>query len=113
MFLTNPHPASFLQRRVPALLKPIVELESEAAGTAHVADFANARACRVRGLGSALLRSAQSSCRKRGMSLLVASGNDAAKGFYSRFGYQETARRLYLDAKFRVTGKDWVVKTKD
>lgn len=81
---------------LPALLRPLVELEYQAPGSLYInalAVFAPYRSC---GIGATFLTIAEEQARNAGcaeVSLQVFAENEGACRFYRRAGYQMVARR--------------------
>jgi ribosomal protein S18 acetylase RimI-like enzyme len=100
---------------MPAMFRPLQELENLAAGTWYVNVLAVLPEYRGRGLGSDLLRIADDTGRrlgKRGMSVIVSDANTGARRLYERFGYREAARRKMVKEDWVNEGADWVLLTK-
>lgn len=97
---------------VTACFKPLKELEDEAEGTAHVSYLCTLDNWRGRGIGSALLRFAESRRGPKGMSVIVASSNSGARALYRRFGYIETSRRPMVMPDGRTLGDEWILMFK-
>ena len=100
---------------MPALFRPLQELENLAPGTWYVNVLAVLPEYRGLGLGSDLLRLANDTGRKlgkRGMSVIVSDANTGARRLYERFGYRETARRKMVKEHWINEGKAWVLLTK-
>ena len=108
---TAPEPVSLAD--LPPLVRPIVELEAEAAGTGHVQFLSVAESLRGRGVGTALLRFAERWRGPRGMSLIVADSNASARRLYAGHGYTDAARRPVVTAEgWRAAGVDWILMRK-
>ncbi len=100
---------------LPELVRPLVELESCAAGSWYVNALAAFPQFRNRGLGSLLLREADRLTKRSGakiVSLIVAEENDGAMRLYLRNGYREAARRPLVPFPGLGHGGDWVLMTK-
>lgn len=93
-------------------LKPIQELEAMAEGTAHVSFLCTIDSWRGQGIGSALLRFAETRRGPKGMSIIVASANNGARSLYQRFGYREAERRPMIMPDGRHRGDDWILMLK-
>ena len=81
---------------LPALLRPLVELEAEVPGSFYINALAVHAPYRNQGLGSDLLMVAEARARDAGcveLSLQVFAENEAALRFYLRHGYEVVARR--------------------
>ena len=81
---------------LPALLRPLVELEAEVPGSFYINALAVHAPYRNQGLGSDLLVVAEARARDAGcreLSLQVFAENEAALRFYLRHGYEVVARR--------------------
>ena len=88
-----PAPDPAARAALPAMVRPLVELEAEAAETTYVGALSVLEDERGRGVGSALLSHAERGRSQKGMSLFVLDHNLAARRLYERNGYAETARR--------------------
>lgn len=82
--------------RCPDVVRPLLELEAEAPGAWYVNAVATVPAHRGQGVGTRLLRLAETLARDTGaasIALIVAEGNAAAVRLYDRLGYRTVARR--------------------
>ncbi|MBC2834554.1 GNAT family N-acetyltransferase [Paragemmobacter straminiformis] len=95
-----------------SFMGPLEELECAAHGTAHVAYLCTVDSARGQGIGSALLRFAESRRTEQGLTLVVASSNYGARALYQRHGYSETMRRPMILANGHVNGHDWILMRK-
>ncbi|MEM8849539.1 MAG: GNAT family N-acetyltransferase [Pseudomonadota bacterium] len=77
---------------VPPLLRPLCALEAEVAGTRYINVLAVCAQARRRGVASALIADVAART-DRDMTLIMASGNDAARAFYVLQGFEEVTRR--------------------
>lgn len=93
-------------------LAPLLELEAEAAGTAHIAYICTLDGWRGQGIGSAMMRFSESFRGRNGMSVVVSSANRSARSLYERFGYSERSRRSFLLPNGQRNGDDWVLMCK-
>lgn len=90
--LVDGAPAGFLSVR-PAPLPPVFV----GSRTAEITDLGVTRACRRRGVGRALWRSALAWARERGfeeIELGVVAGNDGARRFWAAAGFVPKSERL-------------------
>lgn len=100
---------------LPALVRPLVELESIAPASWYVNALAAFPKYRNKGLGTLLLAEAERIARRTkapSLSLIVADQNEGAKRLYLRCGYRETARRLLVPFPGLGHGGDWVLMMK-
>lgn len=100
---------------LPALVRPLVELESIAPASWYVNALAAFPQYRNRGLGSLLLVEAERIARAvqaPSVSLIVADANEGAKRLYLRTGYVEMARRPLVPFPGLRHRGDWVLLTK-
>lgn len=100
---------------VPAVIRPLMELEQQAAGYWYVNVLAVYREFRGRGLGTLLLRQADQigkAAGAAGAALIVASGNEGAERLYRRAGFDEVARKKAVDYPGGRNGQDWILMTK-
>jgi len=100
---------------MPAVFRPLQELENLAPGTWYVNVLAVLPAQRGKGLGGRLLEAAdalgRASC-KRGMSVIVSDANPGARRLYERCGYREAGSRPMVKEGWRNDGRNWVLLTK-
>jgi ribosomal protein S18 acetylase RimI-like enzyme len=100
---------------LPAMIRPLVELESCAPGSWYINALAAFPAFRNRGLGTLLLNEAEKRTRMadaKVVSLIVAEENAVAMRLYGQTGYREAARRLLVPFPGLGHGGDWVLMTK-
>jgi ribosomal protein S18 acetylase RimI-like enzyme len=100
---------------MPAMFRPLQELENLAPGTWYVNVLAVRPAFRSKGLGTALLGVADETSRrlgKRGMSVIVSDDNRGARRLYERRGYREAASRPMVKDDWVNDGQSWVLLTK-
>ncbi|MDU8912797.1 N-acetyltransferase [Aestuariicoccus sp. MJ-SS9] len=100
---------------VPALFRPLQELENEAPDTWYVNVVACYPAHRGQGHGSRLLSLADRIAQAEGMermSVIVAGDNMGARRLYERHGYGETARRACIRDGWQTATEEWVLLTK-
>lgn len=100
---------------LPDLVRPLVELESEAPGSWYVNALALFPEYRGRGLGSQLLAEAEriaGHLRGSTLSIIVADQNEGAKRLYLRTGYRAVARRPLVAFPGLPHTGDWVLMTK-
>ena len=99
---------------LPAFVETLVELEAMVPGHWYVNILATYPEHRGHGIGKALLTHAESVARTteaRGMAIIVASENRAARRLYESVGYTEKARRPSVAPADHHAG-DWVLLTK-
>lgn len=109
VFYHPPVPGSAVAGPVQDFFRPIYELEALGAGTGHISYLCTIDSWRGKGIGSALLRFAETRRGPRGMSVVVASSNDGARALYNRFGYAEVDRRPMIMQDGRHHGHDWIL----
>jgi len=100
---------------LPPLFAPLQELEDMAPGTWYVNVLATYPEYRGKGCGSELLSIAEDIARdtgKRGLSIIVADTNEAARRLYERKGYREKAHRPLVKEQFQHPGENWVLLVK-
>ena len=93
-------------------LKPLQELERLAAGTTHISYLCTIDSWRGEGIGSALMRFAETCRGPRRMSIIVASSTNGARALYNRLGYSAAERRPMILANGRPNGADWTLMFK-
>lgn len=100
---------------LPALFRPLQELENEALESWYVNVLACYPAQRGQGLGSRLLEIADRIGRAEGlrrMSVIVAGDNAGARRLYERHGYAETGSRPCIRDGWRTDTERWVLLMK-
>ena len=101
---------------MPAMIRPLQELENLAPGTWYVNVLAILPLHRNSGLGTRLLGLAEELGRaagKRGMSVIVSDANPGARRLYERCGYTEAGTRPMVKEDWVNEGRNWVLLTKD
>ncbi len=101
---------------MPALFRPLQELENEALDSWYVNVLACYPECRGQGYGSLLLKAAEDIAREaslRRMSVIVADTNRGAKRLYERFGCREVAKRRCERGDWQTDTEHWVLLIKD
>ncbi|MGY6519366.1 MAG: N-acetyltransferase family protein [Lysobacteraceae bacterium] len=110
-----PDPGESHADGVPAVVRPLLELESLAPGSWYINAVATAPGHRGRGVGSQLMawaeRLAQAS-DARSLSLIVAEANAGACRLYARLGYQVAARRPIVAFPGCPHAGDWLLMVK-
>ena len=99
---------------MPAMFRPLQELENLAPGTWYVNVLAVLPAFRNKGLGTELLGLAERAGRglgKRGLSLIVSEANTGARRLYKRNGFRETATRPMVKEGWVNAGQNWLLLT--
>jgi ribosomal protein S18 acetylase RimI-like enzyme len=100
---------------MPAMFRPMQELENLAPGTWYVNVLAVLPSFRSHGFGTALLGLADDTGRtlaKRGMSVIVSDANAGGRRLYKRCGYREAARRPMVKDGWINDGQNWLLLTK-
>ena len=100
---------------LPELIRPLIQLESQAPGSWYINAIATAESCRGRGIASQLMQEAESLARKDGattMSLIVASENTTARSIYLHKGYEVTSSLPVVDYPGAMHGGDWELMIK-
>ena len=100
---------------MPAMFRPLQELENLAPGSWYVNVLAVLPGFRGRGLGRRLLEAADAIGREAGaraMSIIVADANEGARRLYARMGYAEVARRTMVKEGWTSAGTAFVLLTK-
>jgi ribosomal protein S18 acetylase RimI-like enzyme len=100
-----------------AAYQPVLQLEAMARGCWFLMAIAVYVEFRRKGLGTALLRSAEAearSCRVSRMALTVSSSNDAARRLYDRSGFAEWSRRKrHDDGLSPGDAAEWILLAKE
>ena len=101
---------------VPAVMRPVIELESLVPGSWFVKALALLPDYRGRGLGSELLGLARTLAmdgEARKLSLIVAADNEGACRLYQRSGYRAIAQRPVVDFPGAPHGGVWSLMVQD
>jgi ribosomal protein S18 acetylase RimI-like enzyme len=97
----------------PGLFAPLQRLENRALGTHYVNVLATYPAFRRRGVGWALLEeAARRGEGARGLSLVVADRNAAARRLYDRFGFAAIAEEPIEAEDWQTDSRHWVLMLK-
>lgn len=100
---------------MPAMFKPLQELENLAPSTWYVNVLAVRPPHRGKGLGGVLLARAQEIGRglgKRGLSVIVSDGNLGARRLYQRVGYEQRSALPMVKDDWANDGHNWVLMTR-
>lgn len=101
---------------IPAVVRPLLELESLAPGSWYVNAVATDPAYRGQGLGHQLMELAEqlaSEANAKALSLIVAEQNDLARRLYEKIGYHTIARRPIVQFPGCPHTGDWILMKKD
>ncbi len=104
-----------LPEDMPAMFRPLQELENLAPGSWYVNVLAVMPEHRGKGLGTRLLRLADDIGRADGkpmMSVIVSDANTGARRLYERCSYTQAARRGMVKEDWINAGRNWVLLTK-
>jgi ribosomal protein S18 acetylase RimI-like enzyme len=101
---------------LPAMFVPLQQLENLAPGTWYVNVLAGYPQWRRRGFGTALLKHAErlgaAAGANKGMSVIVADSNVAARRLYERMGYRQISDRQMVKESWESAGSSWVLLVK-
>ncbi len=100
---------------LPAIFKPLQELENLAPSTWYVNVLATLPDHRGKGYGSKLLELAEQISGNEGldsMSLIVADNNPNARRLYERHGYMQKASRTLVKEDWKTDAKNWILMIK-
>lgn len=97
---------------VPALVRPILELEAEAYGTGYVFVLSTLISAQGRGIGTALLNFAERFRGPNGMSMIVADNNTSAKSLYEHLGYKAVSEKKMVKNGWQSAGQNWILMIK-
>jgi len=100
---------------MPAMFRPLQELENMALGSWYVNVLAVVPAHRGEGLGTRLLDAAHAIAREQGcrtLSIIVSDANADARRLYERTGFSEIASRPIVKDDWANDGRNWVLMTK-
>ena len=109
----TPDPAE--AAKIPAFLRPVIELEQMAGDHWYVNILATYPEMRGKGVAAALLAKADDLGRAAGAvgtALIVDADNRPALSVYARAGYAETARRPLIPFPMRPNGGTWLLLAK-
>ena len=101
--------------KIPAFLRPVIELEQLAGDHWYVNILATYPEMRGKGVGAALLAKADDLGRAAnavGTALIVDADNRPALSVYARAGYSEMARRPLVPFPMRPDGGTWLLLAK-
>jgi ribosomal protein S18 acetylase RimI-like enzyme len=113
--LPDPYDAGDLDS-YPDVIRPLIELESLAAGSWYVNAIATYDRFRGRGVGTTLMAWCMDAAQIAGtprLSLIVAGENEGAHRLYLKLGYIELASRPLVTYPGGPAGGDWVLMVKD
>lgn len=97
---------------LPAMFRPLDELERLASGTWYVNALAAYPQWRGQGLGTRLLAHAGElamATGPHGTSIIVADTNEGARRLYERTGHVERARRMAMNEDWKGAVREWVL----
>ena len=101
----------------PPFMRPIQELEAEAAGTWFISMLGVHKAWRGHKVGGTLLDVAESKRKETGaagLALIVEDVNDGARRLYDRRGFRvRTSRPMVRFPGSELPGKDWLLMVKE
>jgi len=100
---------------MPAMFRPLQELENLAPGTWYVNVLAVFEQYRGKGYGSALLNHADGQAAEaglNGLSIIVSDANTGARRLYTRHGFVERASRPKVKDGWKNDGQNWILMTK-
>lgn len=100
---------------VPAIVRPLVILESKAPGSWYINAIATVESARGKGIATRLLCDAEDMAAHKGieqMSLIVASENHPAKNLYLKLGYAVQAALPVVEYPGCLHGGDWELMVK-
>lgn len=109
----EPEPVDYDE--LPAMFRPLQELEDLAPKTWYVNVLAAFPEQRGKGYGSGLLAVAEEIARdtnREGLSIIVSDANAGARRLYERSGYQEIATRPMHKDDWENDGENWVLLVK-
>jgi len=94
---------------LPALFKPIVELENLAVDTYYISVLAAYPEFRGLGIGGRLLELAERKSANQPLSLIVNDGNSGAYRLYERRGFRKHTSRPIIKDDWDGAGDNWVL----
>lgn len=97
---------------VPPMFLPLLELENQAPGTGYIFVVATLAEKSSHGIGSALLKFAESNKGPNGNSLIVADNNIRAHALYQRLGYQDVSSKKMVKGNWQSNGENWILMIK-
>lgn len=111
----SPFPA-FDPDDYPAIIVPLLELESQVPDSWYINALATYEKQRGKGIGTALLESAEEEGRKyrcRTASLIVSSENNGALELYQGRGYKTISSRAVIEIEGKPWHGSWLLMTKE
>ncbi len=97
----------------PPVFVPLIALEAKAPRTRYINVLATLPDARRTGVGTALMQAVEGDAPAAGLSLIVASGNAAARRFYAGLGYGEVARMAVVEGMgWQTDHQDWILVTR-
>jgi ribosomal protein S18 acetylase RimI-like enzyme len=99
----------------PAVVRPLLELESEVPGSWYVNAIATYEQFRGRGVASALMSACEELARAASasmLSLIVSSDNRVAQAFYLKLGYEEIGSRPMVAFTGGPGDRHWLLMAK-
>ena len=97
---------------LPAMFRPLLELEALAPATRYINAVAVLPEARRQGVAQALMQTALRAPGPAGLSLITTDTNAAARALYDALGFAETARRPIVPGRWRTPARDWVLMTR-
>jgi ribosomal protein S18 acetylase RimI-like enzyme len=95
---------------LPALVRPLADLEQQVPDTQYVNILAAYPAFRRRGVARRLLAEAERrGAGARGLSLIVAEDNANARRFYAALGFAEAGRAAMVKENWESASREWVL----
>jgi len=108
----QPDTAEPIPEDVPAMFRPLLELEAQALSTGYVYVLSTVPEMQGQGVGNRLLEFAERYRGPAGMSLIVSNANTGARRLYERHGYLERATRPMVKDGWDNPGTEWVLMVK-
>jgi ribosomal protein S18 acetylase RimI-like enzyme len=110
-------PAAIDETKMPAMFVPLQQLENLAPGSWYVNVLATYPKWRNKGHGTALLEHAEKLALaagvEKGMSVIVADNNKAARRLYERVGFRPVADRPMVKENWESPGSAWILLVKE
>lgn len=112
VYYTLPDAPKPVGPEVPEIFRPLLELETIAAGTIYINVLAVYPAFQGRGLGRRLLEHVEAEADGRDLSLIVENANDAARALYRSAGFVTEATRPIVDGGWGPVGDTYCLMTR-
>lgn len=104
-----PSPPEPIDPDLPAMFRPLAELEASAPGATVIEFLATVPEARGNGVGMALIETAKREAGPGGVALVVSDNNVSARALYAKAGFHEADRRPIVTQGWQTTGTEWIL----